>query len=53
VGGRGREVFILATCSSYFAKVGSAAKLPQQEKSDSADVQRGRGNITVFFTVAS
>jgi hypothetical protein len=37
-----------------FAKAGSAATLPQQEKNNSADVQRGKVNITGFIcTVAS
>jgi hypothetical protein len=30
VGGRGRELFVLATCSLKFAKTGSAATLSQQ-----------------------
>jgi hypothetical protein len=35
------------------AKAGSAATLPQQQKNNSADVQRGRVNITGFiYTVA-
>ena len=41
VGGCGREIFVLATCSMQFAKAGSAATLAQQEKKNSADVQRG------------
>jgi hypothetical protein len=32
-----------------FAKAGSAATLPQQEKNNSADVQRGSVNITCFM----
>jgi hypothetical protein len=32
-----------------FAKAGSATTLPQQEKSDLEDVQRGRVNITGFI----
>jgi hypothetical protein len=36
----GRCFFFLATCSLQFAKA-SAAALLQQEKNDSADVQRG------------
>jgi hypothetical protein len=32
-----------------FAKAGSAVTLPQQDKSNSADVQRGRENITGFI----
>jgi hypothetical protein len=36
-----REIFVLATCSLQFAKVGSAATLSQQEKGNFADVQRG------------
>jgi hypothetical protein len=34
------EIRILATCPSQFAKAGSAATLSQQEKKNSADVQR-------------
>jgi hypothetical protein len=42
-----------ATCSLQFAEA-SAATLSQQEKSNSADFQRGRVNIPGFFcTVAS
>jgi hypothetical protein len=53
VGGRGREVFDSATCSLQFAKA-SAATLPQQEKNDTADVERRRLNISGFIgTVAS
>jgi hypothetical protein len=46
VGGCGREIF----CYIFFGHVLVAARqgqLPQQEKSDSADVQRGRVNISV------
>jgi hypothetical protein len=32
-----------------FAKVGSAATLPQQEKNNTADVQRDRVNVTGFM----
>jgi hypothetical protein len=46
VGGRDREIFVLATCPLQFAKAGSAATLLQQEKNNTADVQRGRVNIT-------
>jgi hypothetical protein len=49
VGGRGREIFAMATCSLQFAKAGSAATLPQQEKNNSADVQRGSVNIASFI----
>jgi len=35
-------------CSLHFAKA-SAATLPQQEKNDSADLQRGRVNIAGFI----
>jgi hypothetical protein len=53
VSGRGREIFASATCSLQFAKA-SAATLPQQEKNDTADVERGRLNISGFIvTVAS
>jgi hypothetical protein len=40
----GAVIFASATCSLQFAKA-SAAKLLQQEKNNSADVQRGRLNI--------
>jgi hypothetical protein len=40
VGGCGRKLLVLATCSSQFAKAGSPPTLSQQEKSNSADVQR-------------
>jgi hypothetical protein len=40
VGGYGREIFASATCSLQFAKA-SATTLSQQEKNNSADVQRG------------
>jgi hypothetical protein len=53
VGGRGREIFASATCQLQFAKA-SAATLPQQEKNDTADVQRGSVHISGFIgTVAS
>jgi hypothetical protein len=45
VGGRGRDIFASATCSLHFGKV----RLPQQEKNDTADVQRGRINISGFI----
>jgi hypothetical protein len=38
VGGSGREIFALATCSLQFAKA-SAATLPHQKKSGMIDVQ--------------
>jgi hypothetical protein len=40
MGGCGREIFVLATCPLQFAKAGSAAMLSQQDKINSADVQR-------------
>ena len=46
VGGRGREIFASAKCQLQFAKA-SAATLPQQEKNDSADAQRGRMNTAI------
>jgi hypothetical protein len=53
VGGCGREIFASATCQLQFAKA-SAATLSQQEKNDTADVQRGRVHISGFIgTVAS
>jgi hypothetical protein len=49
----GAVKFASATCSLQFAEA-SAATLPQQEKNYSADVQRGKVNITGFIcTVAS
>jgi hypothetical protein len=44
----GAVIFASATCSLQFAKA-SATKLLQQEKGDSADVQRGRLNISYFI----
>jgi hypothetical protein len=41
VDGFGREIFVIATCSLQFAKAGSAATLPQQEKNNSEDLQQG------------
>jgi hypothetical protein len=38
VGQCGRDFFVSTTSSLQFAKAGSAAMLPQQEKSNSADV---------------
>jgi hypothetical protein len=48
VGGCGREICVLATCLLQFAKAGSTATQPQQEKNNSVDLQRGRVNITGF-----
>jgi hypothetical protein len=49
----GAVIFASATCSLQFAKA-SAATLLQKEKNDSADVQRGRVDISGFiYTVAS
>jgi hypothetical protein len=49
----GVVIFASAMCSLQFAKA-SAMTLLQQEKSDSADVQRGRPNISYFIcTVVS
>jgi hypothetical protein len=39
----------LSTCPLQFAKAGSAATLPQQEKNNSACVRRGITNITGFM----
>jgi hypothetical protein len=50
VGGRGQDTFVSATCSLQLAKA-SAATLSQQEESDSADVQRGRVNISGFLCI--
>jgi hypothetical protein len=41
VGGFGREIYALTTFSLQFTKAGSASTLSQQEKNNSADVQRG------------
>jgi non-homologous end joining protein Ku len=49
----GAVKFALVTCSLQFAKA-SAATPPQQEKNNSADMQRDRANITGFIcTVVS
>jgi hypothetical protein len=48
VGGRGCEIFALATRSLQLDKT-SAATLSQQDEYDSADVQRGRANISGFL----
>ena len=40
LGGCGREIAVLASCSLQFAEAGSAAMLLQQKKSNSADAQR-------------
>jgi hypothetical protein len=49
----GAVIFVSAMCSLQFAKA-SAAALSQQEKSNSADVQRGRVKIYGFiYTVPS
>jgi hypothetical protein len=53
VGRCGREIFASATCQLQFAKA-SAAALPQQEKNDTAAVQRGRVQLPGFIgTVVS
>jgi hypothetical protein len=49
MGGRAREIFLLATCSLHFAKADSAATLPQQENISSEDLQRSKVNITGFI----
>jgi hypothetical protein len=40
LGGRGREIFVLATSPLQFTKAGSAATLSHEERNNSADVQR-------------
>jgi hypothetical protein len=49
VGGCDRKIVVLAMCSLQFAKAGSAATLPRQEKSNSADIKWGgfvpRGDV--------
>jgi hypothetical protein len=48
-----REIFATAKCQLQFAKA-SAATHSQQEKNETADVQRGRVHISGFIgTVAS
>jgi hypothetical protein len=52
VGRCGRKIFASATRQLQFAKA-SAATLPQQEKNDTADLQRRRVSISGFIgTVA-
>jgi hypothetical protein len=41
MGGCGHEMYVSATCPLQFAKAGSTATLPQQEKNNSEDVQWG------------
>ena len=48
VSGCGRETFSSATCSLQLAKA-SAATLLKPEVNESADVQRGRANISGFL----
>jgi hypothetical protein len=48
VGGCGRKIFALATCSLHFAKA-SAAALSQQEKNNSADGQRGKSKYIRLY----
>jgi hypothetical protein len=50
VGECGRDLFSLAACSLQIAKAGSAATRPQQEKNNSAGVQRGSVHITGFIS---
>jgi hypothetical protein len=52
VGGCGREIFASATCQLQFTKA-SAAALSQQEKNDTADVQRDRVNIPGFIGIVA
>jgi hypothetical protein len=48
--GRGRlRNICFATCSLQFAKVGSAATLPQQENNNSVNVQRGGLSFAVMY----
>jgi hypothetical protein len=48
--GRARLLYIFfAAFSLLFAKAGRAATLPQQEKTNSEDLQRGRVNTTGFI----
>jgi hypothetical protein len=45
----GCEIFCFATCPLQFAKVGSAATLPQQENNNSVNVQRGGLSFAVMY----
>jgi hypothetical protein len=49
VSGRGREIFVLATCSLQFAKAGSAATLSQQEKNNSEVLQRAALSLAAMY----
>ena len=46
LGGCGREIFVLDTSSLQFTKAGSTATLLQQEKNNSADVQRAAYSLS-------
>ena len=46
VGGCGREIIVLATCSLQFTKVGSAATLPKQEKKQ---LKRGAAGQSKYY----
>jgi hypothetical protein len=48
VGGCGREIFASTKCQLQFAKA-SAATLPQQEKNDTADVQREKSTYARLY----
>jgi hypothetical protein len=50
VGEFGRELFVLVMCLLQFTKAGSAATLPQQDKSKLEDIRQGRVNITDLFS---
>ena len=49
VGGRGREVCVLLTCSLQSAKAGSDATLPQQEMNTRKIYSGTEGIITGFI----
>ena len=48
----GAVIFTSATCPLQFAKA-SATTLPQQEENDTADVQRGKANISNFIGIVA
>jgi hypothetical protein len=52
LGGCDREFFASATCPLHFSKA-NATTLPQQEQNDTADVQRGKANISGFIGIVA
>jgi hypothetical protein len=51
----GAVIFVSATCSLQFAKTSASTVLsqPQQEKNNSADLQRGGANVSGFICTVS